>query len=115
ARIDEDRGLLHERQLPPPEEAARLRGEAQVERDEVGRAQQPVLGAGRPAPRAPRADVHAEGAAELGHARADLARAEDRERLAEELAEHLARPDAAPPFAVDPRDLARGGEHERQW
>jgi hypothetical protein len=57
--------------------------------------------------------LHAEALRMLRDARADGAGAEYRERLAVELREHVARPSAVPHLAVDSRDPARHGEHQR--
>src|SRR5258705_330705 len=114
---------LHERQLAAPEESPRVRGQAQVERDDVGGAEDLVLGRG-PGPergdrggvpaRAVGENLHAERLGQRDDAGADLAGAEDTQRLAEELGEQIAGPSAASHLAVDVRDTARGREHQRQ-
>src|SRR6185436_14616375 len=84
-----------------------------VQRNEIGPGQYVVLRLRRVAARTPRQHLHAQAAAKLGDPRAYAAGSEHTQRLAIELGQHVARPAAVAHVAVDLRDPARDGEHER--
>ena len=96
--VNQQRRRLHQRQLGPADHLLGRRGEAHMDRDDVGRLQQFLLAdvaqgdLGRQRlvrVEAPGDDVHADAPAEHGHPRPDRAGAEDAERLTVERADHV--------------------------
>ena len=123
--VDEASALLHERELPLADEVLRLIGEGHMERHEVRPAQHVVEGQqldSEPRRRLGRDegveadDLHLERERPLDHHRADVARADDPERLARELVagrEALLLPLAGLHRRRGRRDLPREREHHR--
>ena len=113
--VDQDAPGCIARELGPRRSSARLRRVGDVERDQVARAEQ-LVEAGGTARRCPAAawcgvveeDVHAQGLGQHAELRADVAVADDAERLAAHLPAVRGRLDppprcAAPDFAEMPR------------
>ncbi|MNR04019.1 hypothetical protein D3C85_1199470 [compost metagenome] len=124
-RVDDDRAARQRRKLRGAEHLARVAVERHVQAEHIAQRQQRIerrqqAHAGHWARafaegRVERGHLHAEREADPGHALADLAEADQAQRLAVQLHAVLcARPAAIVQLAVHPADAACGGEHQAE-